>query len=68
VYFDNTHYRATLGGVPSLADVDKLVKRVRKFRELGESEAAWDGYINTTLFLLAETASVHQGRATSMNM
>ncbi|KAG9545502.1 hypothetical protein KCV01_g24551, partial [Aureobasidium melanogenum] len=52
VFFDNTHYRATLGGVPSLADVDKLVKRVRQFRELGESEAAWNGYIDTPLFLL----------------
>jgi hypothetical protein len=51
VYFDNTHYRATLGGIPSLADVDKLVNRVRKFRELCESEAAWIGYIDTTLFL-----------------
>ncbi|THY39233.1 hypothetical protein D6C98_10080 [Aureobasidium pullulans] len=68
VYFDNTHYRATLGGVPSLADVDKLVKRVRKFRELGESEAAWNGYIDTTLFLLAEAASVHQGHTTSTNI
>ncbi|THY06935.1 hypothetical protein D6D01_09836 [Aureobasidium pullulans] len=67
VYFDNTHYRATLGGVSSLADVDKLVKRVRKFRELGESEAAWNGYIDTTLFLLAEAASVHQGRTASTN-
>ncbi|KAG9765045.1 hypothetical protein KCU73_g674, partial [Aureobasidium melanogenum] len=68
VYFDNTHYRATLGGVPSLADVDKLVKRVRQFRELGESEAAWNGYIDTTLFLLAEAASFHQGRTTSTNI
>jgi len=57
-----------LGGVPSLADVDKLVKRVRQFRELGESKAAWNGYIDTTLFLLAEAASVHQGRTTSTNM
>ncbi|KAG9512305.1 hypothetical protein KCV07_g9540, partial [Aureobasidium melanogenum] len=68
VFFDNTHYRATLGGVPSLADVDKLVKRVRQFRELGESEAAWNGYIDTTLFLLAEAASIHQGRTTSTNI
>ncbi|KAG9977272.1 hypothetical protein KCU90_g26439, partial [Aureobasidium melanogenum] len=68
VFFDNTHYRATLGGVPSLADVDKLVKRVRQFRELGESEAAWNGYIDTPLFLLAEAASVHQGRTTSTNI
>ncbi|THV91991.1 hypothetical protein D6D27_05160 [Aureobasidium pullulans] len=68
VYFDNTHYRATLGGVPSLADVDKLVKRARNFRGLGESEAAWNGYIDTTLFLLAEAASIHQGRTTSTNI
>ncbi|KAG9985570.1 hypothetical protein KCU78_g20730, partial [Aureobasidium melanogenum] len=68
VYFDDTHYRAALGGVPALADVDKLVKRVRQFRELGESEAAWNGYIDTPLFLLAEAASVHQGRTTSTNI
>ncbi|KAG9616132.1 hypothetical protein KCU77_g23277, partial [Aureobasidium melanogenum] len=68
VYFDDPHYRAALGGVPALADVDKLVKRVRQFRELGESEAAWNGYIDTPLFLLAEAASVHQGRTTSTNM
>jgi hypothetical protein len=41
---------------------------VRKFRELGESEAAWSGYIDTTLFLLAEAASVHQDRTTSTNI
>jgi hypothetical protein len=57
-----------LGRVPPLADVDKLVKRVRKFRELGESEAVWNGYIDTTLFLLAEAASVHPGHTTSTNV
>lgn len=51
-----------------LADVDTLVKRVRKFRELGEPEVAWNDYIDTTLFLLAEAASVHQSRTTSTNM
>ncbi|KAH0045774.1 hypothetical protein KCU78_g167, partial [Aureobasidium melanogenum] len=57
-YFDNTLDRATLGGVLSLADVAKLVRRVIRIRELGESEAAWNGYIDTTLFLLAEAASI----------
>jgi hypothetical protein len=48
-YFYSSHYRATLGGVPFLSEVDKLVKRVRRFRELGESEIVRNRYVDNQL-------------------
>jgi hypothetical protein len=68
VYYTPSHFRSSLGELPTLAEIDRIVDQARELREDGDSEVAYNSLLHGPLFALALSLSPHASRVAVKNM
>jgi hypothetical protein len=68
VFYAPSNPRAQLGSSPTIAEIDRIIRKANEFEGTTDSEAAWNCFVHGPILALAEDYSTHSSHVSVKNV